>query len=145
MASSAHKIYRGIDPEKKTVSNLKLAGAYLPGTFCSASSTTLTQATTAKQALYLLSNREFMGQDIADAYASGDTAVAFEPLPGDRFIARFAAATYTYNQELTVGASGRLAAASSGDAVIGFYRGSGVALSAGEFDEFVVANSYAKA
>ncbi|MEY4426687.1 MAG: hypothetical protein RL535_985 [Pseudomonadota bacterium] len=145
MASSAHKIYRGIDPEKKTVSNLKVAGAYLPGTFCSASSTTLTQATTAKQALYLLSNREFMGQDIADAYASGDTAVAFEPWPGDRFMGRFAAATYTYNQELTVGASGRLAAAASGDAVIGFYRGSGVALSAGEFDEFIVANSYAKA
>ena len=145
MASSAHVIYRGTDPDKKTVSNLKTAGAYLPGTFCTANATTLTQATAGTGRLFLLSNREFMGQDIADAYASGDTAVAYEIEPGDKFVARFAAATYTVGQELTVGASGRLAAAASTNVVVGFYAGSGVALSAGEIDEFVVANHYVKA
>lgn len=145
MATTAKKIYRGLDPEKATVSNLKTAGAYLPGTFCTASATTLTQATAGTGRLFLLSNREFYDHDIDVAYASGDTAVAYEPLPGDKFIARFAAATYTYGQELTVGASGRLAAAAGGNVVVGFYAGSGVALSAGDLDDFTVANAYVKA
>jgi hypothetical protein len=145
MASTANKVYRGSNEQKKTISNLKTAGAYLPGTFCSLSATTLTQATTAAQRVVLLANREFGGQSIDTAYASGDTAVAYELIPTEPYVARFAAATYTYGQELTVGASGRLAAAASTNVVIGFYTGSGVALSAGDLDEFVVANSYIKA
>lgn len=145
MASSANKIYRGADPQKQTVNNLKTAGAYLPGTFCSASASTLTQATTAAQRVLLLANRDNYDQDVNTAYASGDTAVAYELVPTEKYLARFAAATYTYGQELTVAASGRLAAASTGNVVVGFYAGSGVALSAGDLDEFIVANSYAKA
>lgn len=145
MASTANKVYRGSNEQKKTISNLKTAGAYLPGTFCSLSATTLTQATTAAQRVVLLANREFGGQSIDTAYASGDTAVAYELVPTEPYVARFAAATYTYGQELTVGASGRLAAAASTNVVIGFYTGSGVALSAGDLDEFVVANAYVKA
>lgn len=145
MASTAHKIYRGLDPEKRTVSNLNVAAAYLPGTFCTASATTLTQATAGTGRLFILSNRDFYDHDIDNAYASGDTAVAYEIAPTDKFIGRFAAATYTYGQELTVAASGRLAAAASTNVVVGFYSGTGVALSAGDLDEFVVANSYTKA
>jgi hypothetical protein len=145
MASSANKIYRGLDPEVKTISNLKTAGAYLPGTFCSFSATILTQATVAEQRVALLSNREFYDHSIDTAYASGDTAVAYELVPGEPYLARFAAATYTYNQELTIGAAGRLVAAGTADRVVGFYTGSGVALSAGDLDEFVAADSYVKA
>jgi hypothetical protein len=145
MPSKANVIYRGVNPDKKTVSNLKVAGAYLPGTFCTANATTLTQATTGVGRLLLLSNREFIGQDLPDAYATGDTAVAYELQPGDNFIARFAAGTYTVGQELTVAASGRLAVAASTNVVVGFYTGSGAANLAGELDEFVVANSYTKA
>jgi len=145
MATTAKKIYRGLDPEKATVSNLKTAGAYLPGTFCTASATTLTQATAGTGRLFLLSNREFYDHDIDAAYASGDTAVAYELVPTEKYIARFAAATYTYGAELTVAASGRLAAATTGNVVVAFYAGSGVALSAGDLDEFVVANAYIKA
>jgi len=144
MASTANKVYRGSNEQKKTISNLKTAGAYLPGTFASLSATTLTQATTAAQRVVLLANREFGGQSIDTAYASGDTAVAYELVPCEAYVARFAAATYTYGQELTVSTAGRLAAAASTNVVIGFYTGSGVALSAGDLDEFVVANAYIK-
>ncbi len=148
MATNAHQIYRGMKPDKKTVSNLVLAGAYLPGTFCSASVTTLTQASSGVGTgrLFLLSNREFMGQSIADAYASGDTAVAYEMSAEDDFIARFDAATYTYGQELAIGTNGRLKAAATGNVVFATYTGTGVALSAGAFDDFrVIANTYIKA
>jgi hypothetical protein len=145
MATNAKKIYRGLDPEKQTITKLKLAGAYLPGTFVYQSSdTVLTQATDAHQRVFLLGNREFMGQSVADAYPSGDTGLVFELVPTEPYIARFAAATYTKGQELTVSTAGRLAAAAQGDVVIGFYNGSGVALSAGDLDDFVVANSYIK-
>lgn len=148
MATSAHQIYRGMDSQKKTVSNLVTAGAYKVGTFCSASSTTLTQLGSAVTTgrIFLLSNREFMGQSISDDYASGDTAVAYEMSPEDDFIARFDAATYTYGQELTIGTNGRLKAAVSTSVVFAVYTGSGVALSAGDFDDFrVINNVYVKA
>lgn len=148
MATTAHQIYRGMNERKETVSNLKVAGAYLPGTFCTASSTTLTQTSSGVGTgrLFLLANREFMGQSITDAYASGDTAVAYELADGDDFIARFDAATYTYGQELAIGTNGRLKAAATGNVVFATYTGTGVALAAGDFDDFrVIANTYVKA
>jgi hypothetical protein len=145
MASTAHKIYRGLDPQKETVSNLKTAGAYMPGTFCTASATVLTQATAGTGRLFLLGNRDFYDHDADTAYASGDTAVAYELAPTEKYVARFAAATYTYGQELTVSTAGRLAAAASTNVVVAYYAGSGVALSAGDLDEIVIANSYVKA
>lgn len=145
MASTAKKIYRGTNPAMSSISNLKVAGAYLPGTFCTLTATTLTQATSAAQRVVLLDNRDFYDQSISTAYASGDTAVARELVANEPYCARFAAATYTYGQELTVSTAGRLAAAASGNVVVGFYTGSGVALSAGDLDEFVASNSYTKA
>lgn len=148
MATTAKQIYRGMNERKETVSNLKVVGAYLPGTFCTASATTLTQTSSGVGTgrLFLLANREFMGQSITDAYASGDTAVAYNLEAGDDFIARFDAATYTYGQELAIGTNGRLKAAATGNVVFATYTGSGVALSAGDFDDFrVIANTYVKA
>lgn len=144
MATTAKQIYRGTNPEMPTVSNLKTAGAYVVGSFCTASTTTLTQATSPVGRLFLLSNREFYGQSVTDTYASGDTAVAYELIAKEPYVGRFAAATYTTNQELTIGASGRLAAAASTNIVVGFYTGSGVALSAGDLDDFVAADAYIK-
>ena len=147
MATSAHQIYRGMNERKETTTNLKVAGAYLTGTFCTSNATTLTQtaANTSQGRLFLLANREFMGQGINDAYAIGETAEAYEMAEGDDFIARFDAATYTYGQELSIGTNGRLKSAASGQVVFATYTGSGVALSAGDFDDFRVINSYVKA
>jgi len=145
MATTAHQIYRGVNADMKTITDKKVAGAYLPGTFCTSSATTLTQSTTAAGRQFLLANREFMGQSIADAYPSGDTAEVYELIPKEPYVARFAAATYTFQQELTIGAAGRLVAAASTNIVVGFYAGSGVALSAGDLDDFVAADQYVKA
>lgn len=144
MATNAHKIYRGMDEQVKTISDKTVAGAYLPGTFVTYSATVFTQATAAEQRVVLLANREFYGQSVDDAYASGDTGVAYPLVANEPYIARFAAATYTEGQELSVGAAGQLAAAAAGDRVVGFYTGSGVALSAGDLDDFVAADSYIK-
>lgn len=148
----ANRIYRGPnDRQPKNVADKTVAGAYLPGTFVTEGASTLTQATAFGPNLLLLANRDFYseGQFTATdplliAYASGDTAVAFDLEPGQRYQAAFAAATYTYGQELTVGASGRLAAASSGDKVVGFARFAG-AKTAGDLGDFKVANIYSKA
>jgi len=145
MATTAHKIYRGMDEQVKTISDKTVAGAYLPGTFVSYSATVLTQATVHEQRVALLSNREFYDQGVDDAYESGDTGVIYPLVPNEPYIARFAAATYTAGQELTIGAAGRLVAAGTADRVIGFYTGTGVALSAGDLDDFVAADSYVKA
>lgn len=147
MATNAKQIYRGMNERKETVTNLKVAGAYLPGTFCTSNATTLTQTATNASTgrLFLLANREFMGQGVGDAYPSGDTAEAYELAEGDDFIARFDAATYTFGQELSIGTNGRLKAAATGQVVLGTYTGTGVALANGDLDDFRVINSYVKA
>lgn len=134
----------------RTVSDKTVAGAYLPGTFVTEGATSLTQATAFGPMLRLLANRDFYSTGALDAndplltaYASGDTGIAYELCPCQRFQAAAAAATYTFGQELTVGAAGRLAAAASGDKVIGFAKEAG-AKSAGAMLDFEVANIYTK-
>ena len=147
MAANAHQIYRGMNERKETITNLKVAGAYLPGTFCTSNATTLTQTASgiSQGRLFLLANREFMGQSVNDAYPSGDTAEAYELNEGDDFIARFDAATYAYGAELSIGTNGRLKAAAAGQVVFATYTGTGVALAAGDLDDFRVVTSYVKA
>jgi hypothetical protein len=150
---AANRIYRGpAERDPETVSDKTVAGAYLPGTFVSEGATTFTQATTAKVAfLRLLADRDFLGlggiaggNPLTTAYASGDTGVAYKLEVGQTYQAACAAATYAWGTELTVAAAGRVAAASSGDAVIGWSRAVG-AKSAGDLIDFEVANSYEKA
>lgn len=148
----ANRIYRGPqDRQPKTVSDKTVAGAYLPGTFVTEGASTLTQATAFAPGLRLLADRDFYSTGALDAndplkvaYASGDTGVAYKLEVAQQYQAAAAAATYTFMQELTVGAAGRLAAASSGDKVVGFALAAG-AKSAGDLLDFEVANIYSKA
>ena len=147
-----NRIYRGPqDRQPKTVSSKTVAGAYLPGTFVTEGASTLTQATAFAPGLRLLGNRDFYSDGaltatdpLLTAYASGDTGVAFKIEPGQEYQAAMAAATYTYMQELTVGASGRLAAASTGNVVVAFAKAAG-AKSAGDLMDVEISNHYAKA
>mgnify|MGYP000976062425 CR=1 FL=1 len=104
-------IYRGpIAKQPQTISNRTVAGAYLPGVLVTDSGTVLTIATAADmgEKVYVLANRDFYDQDVATAYASGDTGVAYEALPGEVYQVRLAAATYAKGEKLTLTASGYL-------------------------------------
>lgn len=126
---------------------LPVAGAYTPGSFVNASATQLTQATAPTGRLLLLSNRTCYDQDVTTAYTSGDTGVAYRLTDEDEVLAQVAAATYTYGQELTVGASGRLVAAASTNIVVAVFTDAakaGVAQSAGSLCNVVMVDRYAK-
>jgi len=146
-----NRIYRGhVEDQPRSVSDKTVAGAYLPGTFVTEGASALTQATAFAPNLLLLADRDYYSLGALDnndplkvAYASGDTGIAFELRPNARFQAAVAAATYTFGQELTVGASGRLVAAASGNIVVGFARSAG-AKAAGDLIDFTVANFYTK-
>lgn len=149
----ANRVYRGpTDRQAHTVSDKTVAGAYLPCTFVTEGATALTQATAFAAGLRLLANRDFFStghftatDPLTTAYASGDTGVAYVLEPGQTYQGAIAAATYTFGQELTVGAAGRLVAAASGNTVVGFFRSTGAAKSAGDLVDFEVANFYTKA
>lgn len=145
----ANRIFRG--SAEKTVSNKTVAGAYLPGTFVTEGASTLTQATAPAGLLRVLANRDWYSDGgltatdpLLTAYASGDTADAYAIEPTDIFQVAAAAATYTYGQELTIGAGGRVTAAASTNLVIGFARTAG-AKSAGDLIDVEIANFYVKA
>lgn len=145
----ANRIFRG--SAEKTVSNKTVAGAYLPGTFVTEGATTLTQATAPAGLLRVLANRDWYSDGgltatdpLLTAYASGDTADAYAIESGYIFQVAAAAATYTFGQELTIGAGGRVTAAASTNLVIGFARTAG-AKSAGDLIDVEIANFYVKA
>lgn len=126
--------------------NLPVAGAYLPGTFVEETATQLSQITTAvdKRPL-ILGNMEFKDQDAVTAYTSGDTGVAYELPPNACFQASMAAATYAKGDPLTIAASGRLAAATTGDVVVAWFDDTPGAVTAGALADVIIANSYVKA
>lgn len=140
-------IYRGpIEKQPRSISK-PLAAALLPGVFVEDATSTLALLTTAiaKRPL-ILANRDFYGQDIATAYASGDTGIAFELEPGMVIQARVAAATYAKGAPLTIGASGYLLAATAGTIVVAFFDDPVVgAKSAGALCDVIIANSYTAA
>ena len=140
------RIYRGpANDEPRTISDRTVAGAYLPGTAVVIGSTTMTQATAPSGRIALLSNRDFYDQSVTDAYASGDTGVAYRLEPEKEVLWAMAAATYTFGQELTIAAAGRLAAAASGNVVVAFFDQAGAAIAAGALCDVVTANRYTKA
>lgn len=141
----ANVIYRGpIKDEPETVSDKKVAGAYLPGILVTESATQLTVATGSniEDDLLILSNRRFFGQDVATAYASGDTGVAYRPRPGEIYQVRLAGATYAKGDTLTVGASGYLEATSTAERVVAFFEGTAGAVTAGALADVRIANSF---
>ncbi len=148
------RIYNGPqDRQPKTITNRTCAAALLPGTAVAVGATQLSQATSASGVrLALLADRDFYstGQfdandPLTTAYASGDTGVAYELEPGQRYSWAMAAGTYTNGQELTVGAAGRLAAATTGGIVVAYYDGPGATLAAGVLADVAIANFYTKA
>lgn len=141
----ANVIYRGpVKDEPETVSDKTVAGAYLPGIMVTESATALTVATGSdiEKDLLILSNRRFYGQDVATAYASGDTGVAYRPRPGEIYQVRLAGATYAKGAPLTVGASGYLEATSTSERVIAFFEGTPGAVTAGTLNDVRIANSF---
>lgn len=141
MAGNA--IFRGpIERQARTI-NKPVTGDLLPGTFVEETATNLVQLTTAiaKKPL-ILTNLDFKNQDLNAAYVSGDTGVAYEPMPNDVFQCRLAAATYTKNQPLTIGASGRLTAATAATIVVAWFDDTPGAYAAGALADVVIANSY---
>lgn len=152
----AKRIYTGPnDRQPKTFTNRTVSGALLPATAVFVGASTLTQATAPTGGrLALLANRDFYADPaqqftstdpLLTAYASGDTGVALELEPGQRVTWAMAAATYTNGQELTVAASGRLAAAASTNVVVAYYDGAGATLTAGALADVCIANFYTKA
>jgi len=136
-------IYRGpIERQPRTI-NKPVSGAYLPGTMVEDVAAALTQITTAlaKRPL-VLGNVEFKDQDALTAYTSGDTGVAYEPMPGDVYQCAVAAATYAKGAPLTVAAAGRLAAATAETVVVAFFDDTPGAKSAGDLVDVVWANAY---
>ncbi len=150
----AKRVYLGpSDREPVTVSDKTVAGAYLPATFVTEGASTLTQATAAGGLLRLLANRDYYAatadftsstDPLLIAYASGDTGIAYVLEPGQEYQAAAAAADYTFAEELTVGAAGRLKAAASTDLVIGFAK-EAATKAAGALLVFEVALPYVKA
>jgi hypothetical protein len=141
----ANLIYRGPAERQPQTLNKPVTGALLPGTAVLIGGTAFTQATTPTAGrIGLLSNRQFYTQTTADAYVSGETAVAYRLEPEQEYQWAMAAATYTQGQELTVAASGRLAAAASGNTVVAFFDQAGGAVSAGVLCDVVIARGYVK-
>lgn len=138
---SGNVIYRGpIAKEPQTI-NLPVNGALLPGLLVTSDGSQLSQAVVADAAsvLYVLSNMRFKDQDVATAYTSGDTGVAYEALPGELYQVRMAAGTYALDDPLTVDANGRLAAAGL-DVPIVAYCAQAATFAAGDLADARIAN-----
>lgn len=138
---AANVIYRGpISREPETI-NLPVAGAYVPGIFVTSDGSQLTQATAvdAEGRVFVLGNRRFYGQGPDEAYASGDTGVAYELEPGHKYSVQFAAGTYAHGDKLAIDANGRLAAAGLDAVVVATYDDAGATLVAGDRADAVIA------
>jgi hypothetical protein len=123
-----------------------VTGALLPATFVTYDGTNFAQATAgAGNRLFMLNNLDFYTQTILDAYTTGETGVAYRLTPEQEYQSTMAADTYTHGQELTVNASGQLAAAASTNLVVAFFDQAGTTLLAGDLADVVIANSYIKA
>ena len=149
----AVRVYLGPNDSSQAITTpaKTLAAALLPATFVTEGATTLAQATAFGPNVRLLDARDYFSQDhfnttdyLKIAYSSGETAQAYVLEVGQRYQAAAAAATYTWGQELTIGASGRLVAAASTNVVVGYAREAG-AKAAGDMLAFEVANHYVKA
>jgi hypothetical protein len=149
----AVRVYLGPNDSRQPITTpaKALGAALLPATFVTETATSFTQATAFGPNLRLLADRDYFSEahfnttdHLKVAYASGETAQGYVLEVGQRYNAAAAAATYTFGQALTVGANGRLAAATTGNIVVGFAREAG-AKAAGDMLAFEVANHYAQA
>ena len=140
----ANVIYRGPVRNQPETENLPVAGAYKPGLLVTSDGSQLSQATVDEGKFLVLSNREFYDHGVETAYTSGETGVAYRVKPDDEVQCRMAADTYTYGQELTINASGQLAAAAATNRVVAYFDQAGGAVTADALADVVIANSYVK-
>lgn len=148
----ANRIFRSARGNPRTISDKTVTGALLPGTAVFVGATALTQAAAASGGrLALLGDRDYYGLSTAATdplmtpYVSGETGIAYLLEPQDEVQWAMAAATYTTGQELTVAASGRLAAAVTGNIVVAYFDQAGGALAAGALADVCIAPFYTKA
>jgi hypothetical protein len=147
------RAYRGpANREFISVSDKTVTGALLPCTFVTETATAFTQATAFGPNLRLLINRDFYAPSadffnttnpLLSAYVSGETGIAALLEPGRRWLVAVAAATYTFGQEITVGALGRGAGAIATNVVVGFAREAGVR-AAGDLLEVEICMHYVR-
>ena len=139
-------------PRPRTITDKTVAAELLPGTFVLVGATQLTQATAIGGRLAILGDRDYysafgIGQSpspLMTPYKPGEAGAAYIPKPDDEFLCAMAAGTYTYGQELTVGAAGRLTAAAASAVVVAYFDQAGKTVLAGELADVVIANSYTK-
>lgn len=140
----ANVIYRGPAEREPETLNLPVTGAYLPGTFVRKAATgKVVTAADATGRLLLLSNPRYLERDINTAYAADETGIQYRLEPEQEYQALAAIGNYADQAELTVNASGQLAAATTGDIVVAFADGAKNLTGVG-FLDFVVANAYTK-
>ena len=149
------RILRSARDTARVLTDRTVSGALLPATAVFVGATQLTQATAASGGrLALLSDRDYYGATAAGftstdplltPYTSGETGSALLVEPQMEVVWAMAAGTYTNGQELTVAASGRLAAAASGNIVVAHYDQAGATLAAGTLADVTISNFYTKA
>lgn len=149
---AGNRILRSAREDARTISDRTVSGALLPGTAVFVGATQLTQATAASGGrLALLGDRDYYGLSAATTeplltpYVSGETAIAYLLEPDHEVQWAMAAGTYTNGQELTVSASGRLAAAAATNIVVAHFDQAGATLAAGALADVCIANFYTKA
>lgn len=137
-------IFRGPNTREPETLNLPVAGAYLPGIMVTEDGAELTVATAAdiEGELLVLSNMRFKDQDVATAYTSGDTGIAYRPQPGEVYQVRLANATYAKGDTLTIGASGYLTKTGLSERVVAVFDDTPGAFTAGALADVRIANSF---
>ncbi len=150
-----NRAFRSANRNPRILSDRTVSGALLPCTAVAIGASQLTQATSHSGVrLGLLMPRDFYGapasaftatDPMLTAYVSGETGLALTLEPDHEVVWAMAAGTYTNGQELTVGASGRLTAAASGNIVVAHFDQAGGTLLAGDLADVCVANFYTKA
>lgn len=145
----ANRIFRSAHKNPRTISDKTVSGALLPGTAVFVGATQLTQAAAASGGrLALLGDRDYYGiststtDPLLTPYVSGDTGIAYLLEPQDKVQWAMTAGTYTFGQELTVGAAGRLTAAIAGNIVVAHFDRADATLAAGALADVVIANFY---
>lgn len=151
----ANRAFRSANRNPRILSDRTVSGALLPCTAVAIGASQLTQATSPSGVrLGLLMPRDFYGSPASaftntdpmlTAYVSGESGLALTLEPDHEVVWAMAAGTYANGQELTVGASGRLTAAASGNVVVAYFDQPGGTLLAGDLADVCVANFYTKA
>ena len=141
----ANTIYRGpVEREPETL-NLPVTGAYLPGTFVRKAATgKVATADSGTGRLLLLSNVRSLESSIETAYAADDTGIQYRLEVEQEYQAIAVLGNYADQAELTVNASGQIAAAVAGDVVVAFVDGEKNITDATGFLDIVIANAYTK-